>query len=390
LSILNPFSEMGPTDMVDVLFLSLVIYTVLVGFKRTRAAFVFTGILIIACIYLAARQFNLVLTASVFQSFFAVLLIIVVVIFQEEIKHFFEEVALWSFHRNLFQKTTAPLSRTEVEILARTLVDLAKDRIGALIIIRGKDILDRHLEGEIRLNGEMSEPLLKSLFDPHSIGHDGAVIIEGGRVTHFSCHLPLSRNLSRIKARGTRHAAALGLSEVTDALCLVVSEERGTISVAQAGDIRTANDPEQLVKTLEDFYEEVSPRKRVKPWEDFFTRNTKEKAYALFLSVGLWLVLVYGGKVTFKSFMVPVRYDPVGENLVVTSIEPGEIEVTLKGTRRDFFRNRKAPPQLTIDLKMRRGAQDVYIHAADINVPGTLNLTDFHPGSVTAVLDRNP
>jgi len=232
MKIISLLQGLGITGFLDITFMSLLIYSVLVWFKKTKAAFVLTGILIIAGVYILAREFNLLLTATVFQGFFAVILVAVIVIFQEELRHFFEQVAVWSLNRRLTKRESMRLSHPEVETLVRTAVDLSREKVGALIVIRGKDMIIRYLNGGVDLDGTLSEHLLKSLLDPHSIGHDGAVVIERGRITKFSSFLPLSKNLESIKHTGTRHAAALGLAEATDAFCIVVSEERGNISVA--------------------------------------------------------------------------------------------------------------------------------------------------------------
>src|SRR3990167_9366881 len=214
------------------------IYSLLVWFKKTKAAFVLTGILIIAGIYLITRQFNLVLTAAVFERFFAVILIALVVIFQEELRNFFEQVAVFSLKKRSLKPQKFEAFGEQADFLARTMMDLAEEHIGALVVLKGKDMIVRHMEGGVEVNGAVSEPLLKSIFDPHSIGHDGAVVLEGNTLTKFSCHLPLSKETEKVGRSGTRHAAALGLAEKTDALCLVVSEERGTVSVARNGLLR--------------------------------------------------------------------------------------------------------------------------------------------------------
>ena len=381
--------EVGMTGFLDITFMSLLIYIVIIGFKRTRAAFVLTGIFIVVVIYLLSRQFNLVMTTRVLEKFSAVILIIFVVIFQEEIKHFFEEIALWSLNRRLVRKRVMQLSRDEVETLVRTLMDFARERIGALIVVRGKDILVRHLEGEVNLNGELSEPLLKSIFDPHSIGHDGAVIIDGNQVTHFSCHLPLSKNLKKIKDRGTRHAAALGLSEVSDALCLVVSEEQGTICVAQNGDIQVVNDPERLTLTLERFYERIRPRRGVKPWEEFFKRNSLEKVYAVILAVGLWFVLVHDSKIIYRSFTVPITYTAPPAEWVIKELEPKEVEVTLRGPRTAFYFNVKDRLKLSVHMERREGIQQIHISTNNFVFPKGLVVDDFDPRDIRVVFDKN-
>ena len=162
---MNIFKEIGITGFIDIAFMSLIIYSIFIWFKKTKAAFVLTGILIIACVYLFAREFNLVLTATVFRGFFAVILVAVVVIFQEELKHFFEQVAVWSLNRGGQKRKPARDIPAEVPILVPTVGDLSKEKIGVLILIPGKDMVIRHLHGGVELDGAVSEALLKSLFD---------------------------------------------------------------------------------------------------------------------------------------------------------------------------------------------------------------------------------
>jgi diadenylate cyclase len=379
--------EIGPT-VLDITLMAILLYVLIIAFKRTRAAFVLTGMFIVACAYLVIRQFNLVMMATVFEKFFTIILVILVVIFQEEIRHFFEEVAVWSLNRRLVRKKKIHITRDEVEMLVRTLMEFARERTGALIVVRGKNILKRHLQGEVALNGELSEPLLKSIFDPHSIGHDGAVIIDGRRVTHFSCHLPLSKNLNKIRDRGTRHAAALGLTEVSDALCIVVSEEKGTISVARNGDVHVVNNPERLTKIIETFYEEIHPKEEIKPWEDIFKRNTREKVYAVLLSIGLWFVLVHGSKVVYKSYVVPVSVAVLPAEWEIPEMNPKELDVTLRGPRSAFYLSIRDRIKVYLNIKMQTGTQRVRVYTNDFTIPKGLILDDYDPHYINITLDK--
>lgn len=387
---IDSLKDVGLTGLLDIAFMSLLLYALIVAFKRTRAAFVLTGMFIVACVYLVIRQFNLVMTASVFEMFFTVILVILVVIFQEEVRHFFEEVAVWSLNRRLVRKQKIHIFRNEVEVLARTLMDFSRDRTGALIVIRGKDILNRHIEGEVSLNGELSEPLLKSIFDPHSIGHDGAVIVDGSYITHFSCHLPLSKNLGKIRNRGTRHAAALGLSEVSDALCLVVSEERGTISVVRNGGIQIVDDPEKLTAIIEKFYQEIHPKRHLKPWEDIFKRNTREKIYAVLLAIGLWFVLVHGSKVVYRSYVVPVSFVELPAEWEVTEIHPKDVEVKLRGPRTAFYLNIKDRIKVYPNVKIQEGSQRIRVYMNNFIFPKGLILDDHDPHYIHVTLSKKP
>lgn len=343
-------SEIGPFGLLDILFMSILIYVGLVLLKRTKAAFVLRGIFIIGIVYAVARQFNMELTASVFRDFFAVILIAVIVIFQEELKHFFERIAAWSVLRDFRRKRVLHLARQESEILTRCLRDMAEERIGVLIVLRGKDPIHRHLDGGTDLNGELSEEILKSIFDPHSMGHDGAVVIEQGHILQFSCHLPLSKDFKKLGKGGTRHAAALGMAELTDALCLIVSEERGAISAARNGEIEVVNDPEQLTLLIEQFFRDTNPGPEARPLREFITKNFTEKVLAVVVTFALWFFIVHESKMEYRTFMVPVEVTQVDPGVKLLSVGPRNVEVTFLGQRRGFYFLTQKNVKLTVKM----------------------------------------
>ncbi|MBI5630844.1 MAG: DNA integrity scanning protein DisA nucleotide-binding domain protein [Elusimicrobia bacterium] len=289
----NPFEAFGLSDFLDIGLVAVLIYALLVWFKRTKTAFVARGLLMLALVYTLARVMRMYMTVWIFQGFFAILFIAIVVIFQEELRSFFERIAVWSLTGASPQEE--PVSR-QTEIIVRSLSDLAHDRIGALVVLKGRDPLDRHVEGGWDLDGEMSEALIKSIFDSHSLGHDGALLIENGRVSRFGAHLPLSKEFGKITNMGTRHTAALGLSERTDALCLVASQEHGTIAMARGGEISQVSNLRTLQKTVEKFLEALAPHTREESFRHFFRHNVGEKLIALGLAVLIWLFFVgFGG-----------------------------------------------------------------------------------------------
>ncbi|MEK7120286.1 MAG: DNA integrity scanning protein DisA nucleotide-binding domain protein, partial [Patescibacteria group bacterium] len=153
-----------------------------------------------------------------------------VIIFQKEIRRLLEIIGVWGIQRKM--TVPADLTLLSVSEAARYFVS---HKIGSLIVFPGQEPLERFLEGGTDLNGEVSTALLTSIFDDSSPGHDGAVIIKGNKLKKFAVHLPLGENIEAVKNFGTRHRAALGLAEKTDALCVVTSEEKGTISVARDG-----------------------------------------------------------------------------------------------------------------------------------------------------------
>lgn len=382
------FKQIGFAGFFDIAFMSLLIYSVLLWFKKTRAGFVLSGIIIISIIYLLARQFNLVLIYSVLQGFFAVIIIALIVIFQEELRRLFERIAVLGLNPTFKKGSKSKDFPREVQILLKTLSDFANNRVGALIVLPGRDIIDLHLEGGVELNGDLSEPLLKSIFDPHSIGHDGAVIIEDGKVTMFSVHLPLSKNFQQLRYHGTRHAAALGLSEFTDALCLVVSEERGAISVARNGILKQVG-YEQLSLILDRFYEEIHPPSKTAVFNDFLVKNFKEKIIAVILTLALWFVLVYGSRLEYESFLIPIQTAPLQSTYKISEVDPKEVKVTFLGPKRSFLFTSEKEISLMLNIpNATAGLKTVTISDSNLNFPKGLTVEKIEPPRVKIKVDK--
>jgi len=175
---------------------------------------------------------NMYLTSQLFHAGLTAVLMALVLVFHEDIRMAIERISSWN---TLHLRHLGIMSSQTIDTLVGSVSRLAKDKIGALIVIKGRDSLERHLNGGTTLNGTLSISLLYSLFHPQTPSHDGAAVIEGERIDSFGVRLPLSRNIHEVGDAGTRHTAALGLAERSDSFIIVVSEERGTISVAEQG-----------------------------------------------------------------------------------------------------------------------------------------------------------
>ena len=279
-------------DLMDILIITVLIYWLVRLFKKTRSSFVFLGIALLGLIYFLAKILNLGLTLIIFRAFFSVILIGLVVIFQKEIRQFLEIVvselfALWGKGRRGKQKLTAP---EYVENIVHVAERLAQQKIGMLVVLTGHQPLNNYIQGGFDLNGKISEPLLQSIFDPSTPGHDGAVLIEGDIITKFAAHLPLSEDFQQIKQYGTRHSAGLGIAEKTDALSIIVSEERGAISVGRNGKLKSVIEVAQLEHEIESFLLEKFVQK---PKADFLNSNAQDKILSLLMALALWYLLVY-------------------------------------------------------------------------------------------------
>jgi uncharacterized protein (TIGR00159 family) len=347
--------------------------------RRTHAALVAFGVLVLGAFYLGARAAGLQLTAWIFQGFFAIFLIVIVVIFQEELRQLFERVAMWSLGRRQRDVVHA----TPVDILIQALRDLARGRVGALVALPGQMPISRHVRGGIPLGGALSVPVLESIFDPHSPGHDGAVVIEGDRIARFAVHLPLSHDVAQLAGHGTRHAAALGLSELTDAVCVVVSEERGSISVAREGRLRRLDDPQELGEILAQATAPPRDRAARHPWRDAIVSNWSIKLACLTVVIGLWYLFVYGSRPVQRTFPVPVTVINLPPGYVLEKVEPDKVEAILNGPMRLFYLFDQNQLQVTVDAYLvQAGRRTFPISEENLRHPKDLTLLDVTPAQV--------
>jgi uncharacterized protein (TIGR00159 family) len=384
----TPFFNIGIADVVDILVVAVLLYTATAFLKQTRAAFIIRGIFILAAIYILARYLDLQLTAWIFQGFFAIFLIIIVVIFQEELRQIFERIAVWS----LAPKGVRPLRTDTADILVKTVDDLAKDKIGALIVIEGKDPLARYLMGGIEAGAKISEPLLKSIFDPHSPGHDGAVVVQNDRVSLFAAHLPLSKDFQQLVNVGTRHSAALGLSELSDALCIAVSEERGTISVARASRLRPVANIQELGLLLQGFLQEKYPSAERRVISvSLLRQNWIAKLVTLALAIGLWYVLVPGSSTVEMIYKIPVVAQNLPPDYRVEEIQPAEVTATFTGPKRSFYFFDPSRLRVEIDVSsVDAKPKTVRITEQNVRHPANITLQQLNPNTVIVAVSKVP
>jgi uncharacterized protein (TIGR00159 family) len=375
----HSFRAFGIADLLDIAVVSAFIYSILLWFEWTKAAFVARGILILGALYILARQMGMVLTTWIFHGFFAVFVIALVIIFQEEIRRFFERLALWNFRRGRKQ----PLLSDTAEILLETVSSYAQSKTGALIVLRGRDPLERHIEGGIELDGRVSGVLLQSIFNIHADGHDGAVIIEDDRVRRFGAHLPLSKNLEKLSGVGTRHAAALGVSELTDALCIVVSEQRGTISVAQNGTLRRMDNLHDLGAALTQFLARDQRVTKSPGLVGVLRHNFSEKLLAFGLSVVLWLVFVQGFKPETRTYTVSVQVQNVSNGLRVKGVSPRRVAVTVSGLKRDLDLISANRVKTVISVEGREAGPERFLISEDnVQLPDVVRFVSCDPPAV--------
>ena len=368
-------------DALDIAIITVLLYGALVWFKQTASRGIVVGAILITALYFLARSFDLYLTSLVFHTGFAVLLVLLVVLFQEELRRAFERIAGWGTLSQLRPKTTVLVE--EIDAIVETAFTLADQRIGALIVLSGCEPLTRHIDGGIALSGQITKPILFSIFDPSSAGHDGAVIIERDRIEKFGAHLPISKNHKEIRGRGTRHSAALGLAECSDALTIVVSEERGVVSIAESGKLFEMPTASDLKERVEHFLEERFPQKRETTWKRLVRHDGRWKLLALLLAIASWYTLAFDVEKVQTSVVIPIQYRNLPENAQLDESTPVEAVVTLTGFDRDFQLLDRNVLRIVLDLSdLKGGADNMPIRDQDVRLPPNLRVDRIQPSTI--------
>jgi uncharacterized protein (TIGR00159 family) len=234
-------------DLIDVLVVTAGIYWLLLLIRGTRAVQILVGLIVLIAASAASNVFQLVTLRLILENFATSAVILIVILFQNDIRR-----ALARVGRGFFPSVSAQQESQMLEEIVRAVQKLAQRRIGALIVLERETQLDDQIEAGTAIDASVTKELLTSIFLPRSPLHDGAVVVQQGRVAHAGCILPLTLSEDLPEGVGTRHRAAVGITEETDAVVIVVSEETGAISVVMRGELVQNLDPPILRVVLRD------------------------------------------------------------------------------------------------------------------------------------------
>lgn len=363
-------------DFADVLIVSLCVYAGLRWIQTTASRGLAIAASVLIVVDVLAEQFDLLLTTQLFRFGLTIGAVVLVVVFQDEIRRAVERAALNSRWR---KRNSGTATQPHIETLLRTAFDLAGARRGALIVLAGDEPLDSHLDGGTELVGRISQPLLESLFDPHSAGHDGAVIIDEGFVTRFGVHLPLSGNRERSAGLGTRHRSGLGLSELSDALVVIVSEERGQVSIARHGELNRGVSREELSAVLTRHLADVHVESRPALLK-LMGRHPRTKLMAFLISFLAWLLVASDRDVVQRVFVVPIEYRNVPVEIDLPDSIRTEARVTFSATDRAFQFVAPSALKVSVDLsEAAHGKTEFTLTESSVRHPATLNVYRIEP-----------
>ena len=260
------------TDVVEIFIIAFLLYHIMLWIKNTRAWALLKGLLVIGAFVLIAVFFKMNTILWIVTNLFSIAAIAIVVVLQPELRKALEELG----RKNLFSSiltfdSSKPdqgrLSDRTINEIVKACVEMGKVKTGALIVIQNEQPLNEYERTGIDVDGIVSSQLLINIFEHNTPLHDGAVIVRENRVTAATCYLPLSDNMALSKDLGTRHRAGVGISEATDSMTVIVSEETGKISVAYHGELSRGLEAERLKEMLRSIQNKAPEEKKRKLWK---------------------------------------------------------------------------------------------------------------------------
>ena len=240
-------------DFIDIILVAAIMFWIYRATRGTNAPYIISGIIMIYLMWVVVRTLNMELLSNILGQFVSVGVIALIIVFQPEIRRFLQMIGMRQKRFNFIARIFNRNDNTSVTIIApivQACREMSSHKTGALIVIGRQSDLRLITEGGIAIDAKISTPLLENIFFKNAPLHDGAVVIEGDRIVAAKCILPVTQS-DVPKSYGTRHRAAIGMSEISDAIILVVSEETGGISIAHGGTIHRDIAPDQLANLLQ-------------------------------------------------------------------------------------------------------------------------------------------
>lgn len=259
------------TDLIEIVIIAILIYYIMDWFKKTRAWTLIKGILVLLLFTGLAMVFQFNTILWIFKNTISVGVIAVIIIFQPEFRRALEQLGRKNFIFSLFStdddKNGRKIDKKVLNEIAKAVFAMAEVKTGALIVLEQEVRLGDYERTGIMIDAEVTSQLLINIFEHNTPLHDGAVLIRNNRITSATCYLPLSDNLDINKSLGTRHRAAIGVSEVSDSITVIVSEETGAVSLAHNGAIYRNLSKDNFVGKIEELSKNEPITKKMKWWK---------------------------------------------------------------------------------------------------------------------------
>lgn len=375
------FEALRWQDSVDIMLNSYILFRLYLLFRGTAVLRVLIGIAFLVIAQRAAVFLGLVLTSWAIQGITAAAALIIIVIFRNEIRSVLQARNL----KTIFWGSPLKEITTPIETIVASAYDLAQKRCGALLVMPGKDDIRDFIHSGTALNGLISKEMILSIFWKDNPVHDGAIVIQGNRITDVGAVLPLSQRSDLPSHYGTRHRAAAGLAGVTDALVIVISEERGSITVVKDGHIYTIHRREELSGILKKHllnYDEMQQYRR---------REKKDLFIAALVSFLLVALVWFGftkGTDTLITLDVPVEYINRGSSFDIFDSSVNTVRLQLSGSGTLIKSVQPEQVHVRLDLSKGTAGRNSFTIAADqIKLPPGIIVNKVEPPAVEVILD---
>ncbi len=374
------FSGLRWQDILDISLNAYILFRFYVLFRGTNVIRILLGVCILWAVSRAAVPLGLIITNWAMQGVITIAAFIIIIIFRNEIssvlqtkdfKSFFWGIPQYQFH-------------TPLDIIADSVYEMAAQKIGALIVLPLKKGLDNVVQGGVPVKGSLSKEMLISIFWPNTPLHDGAVVIQGNQITQAGVILPLSKRQDLPSSFGTRHRAAQGVTELTDALVIVVSEERGKISLFQDNHIYDVSDRSAFEKLLHAHASEGIAQK------GFWRPKIELALVALvcfFCVTGVWMNFSKGME-ALATYNVPVEFMMPDQNMEIISSSASDVELLISGTRPLLKSITAEQINVTLDLSQSNAGENrLPITNDNILLPPGIRLKNIEPSQLNVTLD---
>jgi uncharacterized protein (TIGR00159 family) len=380
-SIVLFFSTIRWQDVVDIVLNSYILFRVYALFRGTQVFRILVGMAFFWLFHRIAISLGLILTSWAMQGIIAVAALIIIIVFRTEIRSVLQAKTL----RTLLWGVAQKAEKAPAESVVDALFELASKRIGALVVLPGKENLEELLQSGIPWDGSVSKEMIMSIFWKDNPVHDGAAIITGSRITQVGTILPLSRRDDLPSYYGTRHRAAVGLAGSSDALVVLVSEERGQILTAKGTRIEVVTSKTALLETI---------LNHVGPTESYTDRSPKEKMQLIAASLvsvafitGIWFSFTRGFEST-ATLEIPVDYMNRAPEKEILQTSVDQVRITLGGSGTLIRSIRPGQVQVRLDLSRAvTGLNTFVINPEDVILPPGVMLKDISPHTVEVFLD---
>ena len=391
------FDLINLVNLLDILIIAALIYSLYMWLRGTRAYHILIGLGGLGILYSIASWSGLLLTSQILQYLLGVILLLIIVVFQPEIRQLLERVSPLV----IFRMKGSPVSRRILKEITEACFELSEKRIGGLLVFPRAAGVTGSVQHGVKLDSLLSQELIVSIFHPSSPIHDGAIIVEKDRVVEAATYLPLSTREHLPPRYGTRHRAALGVSELGDTFCVVVSEESGEVSVASNGDITAMADREKLWQALEkSLLPTEIPRSRLSLrealgkiaslWPEYrFNRsNLTPKLASIGVSCLLWFTLI-GQQSSEIGITAALEFQNIPTNIELISNSTSEVNVRVRGPQGSISTLTADQVRVSVDLdEIEPGTHTMPLTEANVELPFGVEATSIDPRSLTIKSDR--